>query len=95
MTNDKQETSTDNLMEFPCEFQLKVMGYNKDNFAVQMREITQTFVSETINSDKVIVRPSRTEKFLSVNISFTAMSKKQLDDIYRALIEHELVTMAL
>ncbi len=82
-------------MEFPCEFQLKVMGYNRDNFAIQMHEITQSFVRETILADKVDIRPSRTEKFLSVNITFTADSKQQLDDIYKALTEHELVTMAL
>lgn len=89
--NQKKES----LMEFPCEFQLKVMGYNKDNFAKQMHTITQTFVDEPIEQESIIVRPSRTEKFLSVNISFTAQSKQQLDNIYQALTEHELVTMAL
>jgi len=94
MQNDST-TPTDTLMEFPCPFQLKVMGYNKEEFAQQMREITQTFVSDPIKDADIDIRASRTKKFLSVNISFTAQNKQQLDDIYKALTEHELVTMAL
>ena len=92
---DDQGVQPETLIEFPCEFQLKVMGYNRDNFAQKMHEITQKFVKQTITPEKILVRPSRTKKFLSVNISFTADSKQQLDAIYQALTEHELVTMAL
>jgi len=87
----EQET----LLEFPCDFQLKVMGYNQDDFAEQMRSLAQKHLAEKITDDHIIIKPSRTGKFLSVNINFEAHSKKQIDDIYRELTAHKLVTMAL
>jgi len=94
-TPDNQNTETTEIMEFPCVFPLKVMGYNRDNFVDQMQNLVQGFVSEPIESKHVETRPSRTEKFMAVTITFTAESKAQLDSIYHAMTDHELVTMAL
>jgi len=94
-TPNNQNTETTEIMEFPCEFPLKVMGYNRDAFVDQMHHLVQGFVGETIEPHHIETRPSRTEKFIAVTITFTAESKAQLDNIYNAMTSHELVTMAL
>jgi len=41
------------------------------------------------------MRPSRTGKYLSLTVTIRAVSREQLDAIYREISAHPLVAMAL
>ncbi len=84
----------DTLFEFPCQFPIKAMGKNTDNFNAIVIEIVSQHV-ECIDEECVKTRLSSGDKFLSVTITIEATSKKQLDAIYQGLTDHPDVLMSL
>ena len=85
---------TDTLLEFPCDFPLKIMGATRDDFA-------QTIVAVVIrhahdfDPASVAMRPSRAGNYLSLTCTIRATSKAQLDALYRELSAHPLVKVVL
>ena len=82
------------LLEFPCQFSLKAFGHDESNFETVVFEIVGQFV-EQLPRSTTSSRPSSKGKYLAVTVSFTAISKVQLDQIYQALSDHKQVVMAL
>lgn len=82
------------LMEFPCKFPLKVFGLNNESFEPAVMERVRAHCP---NSTKFSVskNESKKGKYQSLTITFTAHSKKQLDDIYQSLTDCEQVVMSL
>lgn len=87
---DKQET----LLEFPCDFPIKVMGKNSENFADEIKAIFINHFPQ-LNEDSFNLKPSKGNKYLSVSVTVNAQSKEQLDKLYRELTAHPQVVMAL
>lgn len=84
----------DNLLQFPCEFALKVMGENIDNYPEYVLSVCQKHV-EGITPDCVHTRPSRNGKYIAVTVHLVATSRRQLDDLYIELNAYEHTKMAL
>ena len=82
------------LLEFPCEFPIKVMGDAHADFTATMLEIVRQHVAG-FDDSRVEMRPSSTGKYLSLTITVTASSKPQLDGLYRALSGHPMVKVVL
>ena len=82
------------LFEFPCEFPLKVMGRNNDDFIATVNRIANIHV-ECFDNGCVAMRESGGGKFLSITITFEAQSKDHVDNFYRELHAHEHVLMLL
>ena len=89
---DTREGAT--LLEFPCEFPIKVVGRREDGFAQVVSEIVQRHAEDFLPST-LEMRPSRNARFLSLTATITARSKAQLDALYRELSGHPLVMMVL
>lgn len=81
------------LLQFPCEFPIKVMG-EPPEFVELVRELIGHHL-ETPDDFQLSVRESRNARYLSVTVTITATSREQLDAIYRELSAHERVLMAL
>jgi len=80
-------------MEFPCVFPVKVMGLNSEAFTSAVLSIFHRHLSpDEISCSEQL---SRSRKYLSLTVTFTARSKAQLDAIYQDLHDHELVLMTL
>lgn len=86
----EQET----LIEFPCDFPIKVMGETREEFTQTIVEVIQGHVSE-FDASKIEMRASTGGKYLSITCFVYVTSKPQLDDIYRALTAHPLVKVVL
>ena len=82
------------VIEFPCDFPIKVMGYAQENFDALVVDIVRRYVSD-LNEGAVSTRASREGKYLSVTVIIKATSRAQLDNIYRDLTSSEHVLMAL
>lgn len=82
------------LIEFPCNFAIKVMGETHDAFAATIVELIQTLVP-AFTSEHVEMRASSAGKYISLTCSVYVISQDQLDDVYRALTAHPLVKFAL
>lgn len=88
------DTTPDNLIEFPCHFPIKIMGLHCSEFEIAVLEIIRRH-SPDLAEDAIRSRPSKGNKYLALTITIVATSREQLDNIYRELSAHELVTMAL
>ena len=86
--------SDETVLEFPCEFPIKMMGRDSAEFRATARGIVEKHVGE-VADDAVQASLSRNGRFVSVTVTITATSKRQLDDIYRDVTAHEDVLMAL
>lgn len=84
----------DTLLEFPCDFPLKVMGRNTDDFRSIVLGIVQKHAGD-IALHHIQERPSRDGSYLGVTVTITATSKAQLDALYMELTSCERVLVAL
>ena len=82
------------LMEFPCEFPLKVFGLNTSDFEVVVLELVKLHCSPSTQF-KVTKNQSKKGKYQSLTITFSANSRQQLDNIYQSLTDSEHVVMSL
>lgn len=84
----------DSLLEFPCDFPIKVMGLSHPQFAqiigAAVREIVPDFDIATITSAH-----SKTGKYTALTVTIHAVSRVQLDSIYMMLTSHPLVKVVL
>jgi putative lipoic acid-binding regulatory protein len=85
---------SESLIEFPCQFQIKVMGRDNQEFQAHVVELINQFADPVSDAD-VTVRTSSKGKFIALTVTVAATSREQLDDIYRALSASEHVAYLL
>ena len=86
----EQET----LLEFPCDFPLKIMGATRDGFAQTIVEVVLKHAPD-FDAARVEMRPSKAGKYLSLTCTIRATSQPQLDALYRELTAHPWVKIVL
>ena len=89
-----RKTDEDTIMEFPCQFPIKVMGIASDNFNIIVTNIIKKHVSN-LSENSVRSRYSQEGNYVSITVTIEAESRQQLDNIYFDLTEHKKVLMAL
>lgn len=82
------------LLEFPCQFPIKVIGETRDELAQQMCDIVLRHVP-AFDPATIAMKPSAQGKYLAMTFAIEAQSKEQLDALYRELSAHPWVTMVL
>jgi putative lipoic acid-binding regulatory protein len=82
------------LIEYPCDFPIKVMGRAQAGFAQTILEIVQAHAPD-FDASTVQMKSSKGGKYSSVTCTIHATSREQLDGLYRALCDHPMVVMAL
>lgn len=84
----------DSLLQFPCDFPIKVMGLTRKDFArtiaSAVREIVPDFDEKSITQSR-----SKTGKYTALTLNIHATSRAQLDSIYMMLTNHPMVKVAL
>lgn len=86
--------SDETLLEFPCDFPIKMMGRHTVEFEVTARSLVEKHAGPI--EDEYIARSlSKNGRFVSVTITIIAQSKQQLDDIYQDATDHIDVLVAL
>lgn len=90
MSEDKRDT----LIEFPCEFPIKVMGARVEGFAQAVAEVVAVH-DAGFDAAAITMRPSRNGNYLALTCPVWATSQEQLDDLYRALSAHPMVRIVL
>jgi len=82
------------LLEFPCAFPVKIMGEAREGFADAMLEIVLRHAPDFVAAS-MEMKASSTGKYVSLTCTITAVSQAQLDDLYREISGHTMVSMAL
>ena len=86
--------NSESALAFPCEFPIKVMGLTQPGFAQAVVGVVTRHAPD-FDPGTVEMRSSREGKYLSVTVTVNATSREQLDDLYRELCDHPMVTMVL
>jgi len=84
----------DSLIDYPCDFPIKIMGAMHDAFAQTMVDVVSSHDPE-FHAGKLEMRPSTKGNYLSLTVTVRATSREQLDNLYRALSSHPMVKMVL
>lgn len=86
--------SDEALLEFPCDFPIKMMGRDSPEFHVTARELVEKHTGP-LDDSAIQAAVSREGRFVSITVTVIAQSQQQLDDIYREVSNNEDVLMAL
>jgi uncharacterized protein len=82
------------LMQFPMDFPIKVMGKRVDSFADEVVAVVMAHAPD-FDPATLEMRPSRNGTYLSLTATIRAESRPQLDALYRELSSHPLVKVVL
>lgn len=80
--------------EFPCQYPVKAMGPNHDDFLQQVTETVKQHAPE-VSAESVNYKVSSNAKYRSVTVLVMAQSKQHLINIYQAVREIEGVVWTL
>lgn len=87
-------TEKKKLMEFPCEFQIKIIGDNKHLFFDEILSIARSHFPE-LDDCLVATNKSQKSNFLAITITIVATSQESLDALYHELSGHPDTRMVL
>jgi uncharacterized protein len=87
-------TADDSLFEFPCDFPIKVMGKSHPEFTETVVLVIQKFDDE-FHDGRIEARPSSGGNYTGLTCTVRALNRAQLDEIYRALSSHPMVSVVM
>lgn len=82
------------LLEFPCDFPVKIIGINQADYAQAILAVIMRHAPD-FDAASMAMRPSGKGNYLSLTCCVRATSKTQLDALYRELTGHPLVKVVL
>ena len=80
--------------EFPTDFPIKIMGRRDDGFAQAIVEVVLQHAPD-FDAATLEMRTSKDGNYLSLTATVRAVSREQLDALYRALTSHPMVKVVL
>lgn len=84
----------ESLIIYPCDFPIKVMGKTHPEFAQELTAIVLEFDPD-FDPATVEMRPSKNGNYISLTFTVRATSREQLDNLYRKLHGHPMVSVML
>lgn len=87
-------SEAESLIEFPCDFPIKVMGAARDDFAKAIVTVVQAHATD-FDAASVEMRASGKGNYVAVTCTVRATSREQLDNLYRDLSSHPYVKIVL
>jgi hypothetical protein len=86
--------TTDSLIEYPCDFPIKVMGLNVDGFIPAISFVARQF-DPSWHESSIETRESKGGKYLGLTLTVHMRNREQLDELYRTLSSHPMVKVVL
>ena len=82
------------LLQFPCDFPIKIMGVNDAGFRLLAVELVRRHAPD-LDETRIRVRDSRAGRYQSVTVVVRARDREQLDAIYQELSGHPHIALVL
>lgn len=94
MTKPNGHSNDESLIQFPCDFTLKIMGKTDNDFETIATGIVKKHFPKTelVNTQKKL---SKDKNYLSLSITVHATSKAELDALYQELSQTKEILMVL
>jgi putative lipoic acid-binding regulatory protein len=83
------------LMEYPCDFLIKMMGKNNEAFVEKAKAIIHECFPDQISTMSFKEVPSKDNTYLAISVKIIAKNQSDLDKCYQALTAEPLVLIAL
>lgn len=87
-------TEQPSLIEYPCDFPIKIMGKAQQDFTQVALAIVK-YHAPDFDTATMSVRASKNGTYLSITCTIRATSRSQLDALYQALSDHPMVAVVL
>lgn len=87
-------TEQPSLIEYPCDFPIKIMGKTQQDFTQTVLAIVKQHAPD-FDTTTMSVRTSKNGTYLSITCTIRAISRPQLDALYQALSNHPMVAVVL
>jgi len=84
----------DSLIDYPCDFPIKVFGMSQQGFAQAVMEVVSRYDPD-FQAATMQMRSSSKARYTSLTCTVRATSREQLDALYQELCDHPLVVMVL
>ena len=88
------QNKKESLLEFPCNFDIKVMGEANENFSESIIKILKKH-DENFNASKIEMKGSSNGKYISLTCNVYVTSQRQLDKIYIDLSKNSMTKFVL
>jgi putative lipoic acid-binding regulatory protein len=86
--------ASDTLLQFPCDFPIKVMGKNVPEFTQVISDLICQHAPD-FDPASLEIRASSKANYIGLTATIRAASRAQLDALYLALTGHPLVKIVL
>ena len=87
-------TLTDSLINYPCDFPIKIFGLSQQGFAQAVMEVVVRHDPD-FQASTIEIRSSSKARYISLTCTIRATSREQLDAVYQELCDHPQVVMVL
>jgi len=94
VTDSDDKETKESLLEFPCQFPIKMMGKSSVDFRSIAISLVETHTG-VIATSAIRSAPSSNGRFVSITVEIEAQSQAQLDAIYQDLSASQDVLVAL
>lgn len=94
MSAEPGDGTASSLIEYPCDFPLKILGRTEPGFAQAVLAVVKQHAPD-FDDASLTMKTSKQGKYLSVTCVIRATSREQLDALYQALCDHPMVVMVL
>jgi putative lipoic acid-binding regulatory protein len=84
----------DSLIKYPCDFPIKVMGKSVEGYQAAIERVVLNFDPD-FDVNTVERRPSKNGNYLGLTVTVKVTSREQLDELYRTLSTHPMVSVVL
>jgi putative lipoic acid-binding regulatory protein len=92
--DDAAASARTELLQFPTDFPIKIMGAKVDGFVDAMTDVVRRHAPD-FDASTLELRPSRQGTYLGVTATIRATSRAQLDALYLELTAHPMVKVVL
>lgn len=87
-------TDNQTLMQFPCDFPIKIIGNNTTNFLGEITRIIQKHYPNILEST-INCQPSQNNNYLAIRVTLHVLDQPSLDALYQELTQHPDIKMVL
>ena len=81
-------------MEFPCDFQIKIVGISNDSFTIEVLRIARKYFPDT-EETSIRSQASQQGNYLAITLSLYVQDQLTLDSLYMELTKHPDIKMVL
>ncbi|SFE48645.1 YbeD family protein [Nitrosomonas sp. Nm166] len=87
-------TEQPSLIEYPCDFPIKIMGKAQQDFTQTVLAIVK-YHAPDFDDASMAIKASKNGTYLSITCTIRATSRLQLDALYQALSDHPMIAVVL